>query len=190
MLLAPTGSDPDGDTLTWSAAGLPPGLSFDPATGTISGTLGYEAAAGSPYVVAVTAADDGSPQLSSGVSFLWTVADTNRPPQVLDPGSQAGRRRDRGGPGDDRVRPRRGRPRLVGRGPAPGPVHRCGDRPTSPGSLTYEAAGTHPVTVTATDDGTPQLSSRVIFAWEVAGTNRAPMWSTPEGGRMPRARQS
>ena len=53
----------------------------------ISGTLSFEASAGSPHAVAVTATDDGAPSLSAGVAFLWTVADTNRPPQILDPGS-------------------------------------------------------------------------------------------------------
>ena len=33
------GSDPDGDTLTYSATGLPPALSVNAATGLISGTL-------------------------------------------------------------------------------------------------------------------------------------------------------
>jgi len=88
VLLALSGVDPDGDTVTWSATGLPPGLALDPATGMISGTLSYEASAGSPHAVAVTATDDGAPSLSAGVAFLWTVADTNRPPQILDPGNQ------------------------------------------------------------------------------------------------------
>ena len=41
--LAVVGSDPDRDTLTWSAAGLPDGLSIDPGTGVISGTLPFDA---------------------------------------------------------------------------------------------------------------------------------------------------
>ena len=43
----------------WSAAGLPSGLAVDAATGEISGTLGGNTAAGSPYTVTVTL-DDGS----------------------------------------------------------------------------------------------------------------------------------
>ena len=42
------------------------GLSLDPATGAIFGMLGFEAAAGSPHTVTVTAADDGSPGDSPG----------------------------------------------------------------------------------------------------------------------------
>ena len=36
-----TATDPDGDTLTFSASDLPPGLSMDPSSGTIGGALPY-----------------------------------------------------------------------------------------------------------------------------------------------------
>ena len=65
---------------------MPPGLSIDPASGVVSGAIAYDACPASPYGVTVTATDDGAPALSAGVSFLWAVADTNRPPQVLRPG--------------------------------------------------------------------------------------------------------
>ena len=43
-------SDPDvGQTLTFSATGLPAGISLDPTTGIVSGTLASAAVAGSPY---------------------------------------------------------------------------------------------------------------------------------------------
>jgi hypothetical protein len=40
----PSGSDPDNDTISWSAAGLPQGVSIDPATGVISGRLSFATA--------------------------------------------------------------------------------------------------------------------------------------------------
>ncbi|WP_294949486.1 putative Ig domain-containing protein, partial [Sulfurivirga sp.] len=49
--------DPDGDTLTYSASGLPAGLSIDPATGVISGTIDRSASQSGPYTVTVTATD-------------------------------------------------------------------------------------------------------------------------------------
>ena len=36
--LEPTASDPDGDSLTFRATGLPPGISLNPGTGVLSGT--------------------------------------------------------------------------------------------------------------------------------------------------------
>ena len=51
-------NDADEDDLTYTATGLPPGISIDPETGQISGTLDTGAAAGGPYDVEVTVADD------------------------------------------------------------------------------------------------------------------------------------
>ena len=50
-------TDPDGDTLTYAASGLPAGLSINTATGEISGTISLSAASGSPYAVSVTVRD-------------------------------------------------------------------------------------------------------------------------------------
>jgi hypothetical protein len=75
-------SDPDGpETLTFNAQGLPPGLGIS-ASGLISGTMDYQASAGSPYTVTITTTDPGG--LNDMESFQWQVANTNRPP-VLDP---------------------------------------------------------------------------------------------------------
>ena len=62
------GSDPEGSTLTYSATGLPPALTVNPATGLISGTL----AAGSAGTYSVTASvSDGA--LTDSKTFTWTV---------------------------------------------------------------------------------------------------------------------
>src|SRR5262249_52265326 len=62
--LAVSASDPDGDPLTYSAGGLPDGLSIDPSTGVISGTVSEDALSYGPYEVTVTA-DDGNGEAAS-----------------------------------------------------------------------------------------------------------------------------
>ena len=72
-----TASDPDGDAVTYSAAGLPDGLSVNPTTGLISGVVAADAGAGSPDAVTVTASD-GSTSVSQ--SFTWTsLTSSSRP---------------------------------------------------------------------------------------------------------------
>ena len=79
-----TATDPDLEALQWTAAGLPPGLSINSATGEISGTVDLGAAAASPYDVTVTVTDNGVPPLDDSTDFAWTIVDTNRSP-ILDP---------------------------------------------------------------------------------------------------------
>jgi large repetitive protein len=63
------GSDPDGDPLTYSVTGLPPGLTVDPTTGVISGSV---SAAGSFTVTATVSDGRGG---SASTQFNWSVAD-------------------------------------------------------------------------------------------------------------------
>jgi hypothetical protein len=72
------------DADSFSATGLPKGLSIDPTTGLISGTIDLQAADNSPYTVTIFASDNGN---TSSVTFKWTVADTT-PPSFTNPGDQ------------------------------------------------------------------------------------------------------
>jgi hypothetical protein len=66
-------------TLAYAAAGLPPGLSIDSATGLISGTIPDDVAAG--FTVTVTAKD--TTGASGSAAFTWTVINKVR---VANPG--------------------------------------------------------------------------------------------------------
>ncbi len=73
---APAFNDRDGDVLTFAATGLPPGLTIDPVTGVISGTLPADASNNGPYVVSVTATDPSGASITT--SFVFGVQ--NIPP--------------------------------------------------------------------------------------------------------------
>ena len=76
--------DAAGGSVTYSASGLPTGLSVSASTGLISGTIGSSADASSPYSVTLTASD-GTGSVSQ--TLQWTVA---APSIVLDaPGDQS-----------------------------------------------------------------------------------------------------
>ncbi len=77
------GYDDDGDTVTYSAAGLPPGLSLDTTSGIISGTLPASAGASTPYSVTVTASDG---TLTASQTFNWFV--TANAVTLTSPGDQ------------------------------------------------------------------------------------------------------
>jgi cyanophycinase-like exopeptidase len=69
--LVPSAHDPDGDQVTYGAAGLPPGLSIDPSSGLIRGTLPVAAADSSPYTATVTATD--TYRGATSQTLTWTV---------------------------------------------------------------------------------------------------------------------
>ena len=104
-------TDGDNDTLTYSATGLPAGVTIAPATGVISGTLAVGSAGTYNVTVSVT---DGTASASPADTFTWTVNSADPPP-----GRSGGRRR---GPGERRRRAlvdgqRRARPRGLPRVP-------------------------------------------------------------------------
>jgi len=77
-----SGSDPDGDSLTYSASNLPQGASFNAGTRTFSWTPAYNQAGTYPNIhFAIT---DGSLSDSEDITIMVNNVDQNRPP-VLDP---------------------------------------------------------------------------------------------------------
>ena len=67
--LAIAATDADGDTLSYSATGLPTGLGINAGTGVISGTIA--SGASGTFNATVTVSDG---RLSTPVAFSWTVA--------------------------------------------------------------------------------------------------------------------
>ena len=75
-----------GSPVAYSATNLPAGLSIDPNTGWIGGTLSSSAGDASPYLTTAAVSDPGG-NISS-VQFWWTVK-ANHPPSVVSPGNQS-----------------------------------------------------------------------------------------------------
>jgi len=169
-----TASDPDsGDTVTLSATGLPAGASFTPGTGAFSWTPTYEQSG--THDVTFTATDDGTPNLDDSETITITVNNVNRPP-VLDPiGDKSVNENEdlsftvtASDPdsGDTVTLSATGLPAGASFIPATGAFN---------WTPTYEQSGTHDVTFTATDDGTPNLDDSETITITVNNVNRPPV---------------
>ena len=79
-----SGSDPDGNPITYTATGLPPGVTLDPDSGLISGQISPTAASASPYTVTATISD-GIQAHNVSQTFRWTVTHLG----LTNPGNQA-----------------------------------------------------------------------------------------------------
>ncbi|GEM_PF-358006 len=169
--LMASATDPEGDNISWGAIGLPTGLSINPTTGEISGTI---SAAAANFNVEITATDDGSPIESASVSFVWyVVVPVNDPPVLAAIGAQT----DIEGAsvslslsatdpeGDNLSFGATGLPAGLTINPTTGLIS---------GTLTA-AVGTYAVTVTVTDDGIPNLNDTETFDWVVSPPNQAPV---------------
>ena len=75
-----TASDPDGDSLTYSAGNLPTGADFDAAAQTFTWTPGYGAAGN--YTVTFAVTDNGTPVQSDSEQVTITVSADDYPPAV------------------------------------------------------------------------------------------------------------
>jgi hypothetical protein len=146
-------------TLTYSATGLPAGLSISSSTGTITGS---PTIAGT-YPVTVTAADGAG--FSATVSFTWTVSNTVT---MTNPGAQA----STSGTAISPVA-------VPTTDSLPDAVLTFSDGGSLPPGLTVDpatgiisgtptTAGVFGVTITATDDS--DFSAQVSFTWTITNT--------------------
>ena len=161
-----TSNDADGDPLAFSATGLPPGISIDPVTGVISGTLSYATAG--VYGVVVTVSDGA---LSATAPFAWTVTNVNAPPTVTNPGHQTNAEGNivsvqvtaTDFDNDALVYTAIGLP--------PGLlIHSLTG--VIAGTLDYNSAGTYTGATVTVSDGS--LNTSVTFTWTVTNVNRPP----------------
>ena len=83
-----SGSDPDGDSLTYSAENLPAGASFDSNIGEFNWTPGYDQA-GAYANILFTVTDGGTPSLSDSEPVTISVGDVNRVPVLNSIGDKS-----------------------------------------------------------------------------------------------------
>ena len=168
--------DPDLDVLTYSATGLPTGLSIDDATGLITGQL-TTASAGVHQVTAT--ASDGA--LSHSETFTWTVTEVNQAPIVASLAPQTSAEGAHislplsaiDPDGDSLSYDASGLPQSLTIDAATGLIQ---------GTLSYTSAGAHTVVVTVSDG---RLSGALTFTWAVANTDRGPVLANPGAQTSP-----
>ena len=171
-----TASDVEGDTVTYTLTGAPAGASIDPA-GSFSWTPG-EAQGPGTYTFSVTATDNGSPVRSASTGVTINVTEVNQAPVVGNPADQHSEENetvtldisagDNDVPADTLYFTASGLPSGLSINAVTGRIS---------GTLPFDASSGSPysVSVTVSDDGTPQKSSTAWFSWYVDNTNRAPI---------------
>ncbi len=163
-------SDADGDALSFSATGLPTGLSIDTLSGVISGTIALTGAGS--YNVSVSVSDGVA---TSSASFVWTVVNANQAPVVTTPADQFSAEGDTislaivASDADLHVLTYSalGLPSSLSINPTSGVIG---------GILSFVDAGSYNVTVSVNDG---VVSRSVSFNWAVSNTNQAPQIIAP-----------
>jgi hypothetical protein len=146
------------DADTFTAAGLPQGLSINATTGVISGTIAPYAANNGPYNVTVFASDNGN---TSSVQFTWNVADVT-PPSFTNPVTVNNNEGDVVNLNLNVVDADPGT--ILATGLPPG-LSINANTGVITGTIAANGAGAYPVAVSATDNG---QTTTISFLWNVA----------------------
>jgi len=167
-----TASNPDGDTLTYSAGNLPIGAGFDTNQQKFSWTPGYGASGN--YTVTFTVTDNGAPTQSDSEQVTITVGDVNRPPVLNSIGAKT-------------VNENQSLAFTITASDPDGDAltYTVGNLPTGAGFDTnqqkfswtpdYDASGSYTVTFTVTDDGASTQSDSEQVTITVSDVNRPPV---------------
>jgi YVTN family beta-propeller protein len=164
--LAISASDPNGDALTYTASGLPAGLSINAGTGHITGTP----TTATSYTVTVRVSDG---SLQANARFSWTILPPDSPPNLVNPGNQSS---VQGTPvslglsasdpnGDTLTFSASGLPTGLGIQPSTGLI-----------TGTPTVTGVYNVTATVSDGTSTDSES---FTWTITGGNVAPVVTNP-----------
>ncbi len=160
--VALSGSDPDGTPVTFSASGLPAGLSINPATGLISGTPSYTSAG--TFTVSATVSDG---SLTASRTFSWVIQNTNRAPSLEQPANQASAARATVSLQLSATDPDGTPITYQATGLPPGLTINASTGLIS-GRLSQNAASVYSVVATASDGS---MTSSRTFAWSIGGAD-------------------
>lgn len=167
-----SGSDPDSDSVSFSATGLP---AFATLTDNLNGTATLSLSPGytdaGTYPVTITLSDNRTPALTSSESITITVNNINRAPAVTNPGAQANSEGDSvslqilASDAD-------GETLSYAATVLPGGLSINTATGLITGVVSYDAAGSHNVTITVGDGIDNTVAN---FTWTVSDVNRAPV---------------
>src|SRR5579883_2629398 len=147
----------DNDPGTFTATGLPPGLSIDATTGVITGNI--DPRGEGTYSVTVTASDNGHP---ASVTFTWNVADTTPPSFTV-----SNQTSDEGAVISLATNPEDADPGSITATGLPKGLSINANTGLITGTIDPRGAGTYTVTLKATDGN---ISGSTTFTWTVNDT--------------------